>query len=181
VWLAFGCGLQVGEIAGASIQDLQLRGRPFLRVVAGKGGRSRTVRLPEVVAEVLAAHLARRPAAGPLVESRHRPGEPVTAGTVSRWLSDAMRGAGLGDSGHALRHTFATELVAAGKGRNLYAVSKLLGHASTRTTERVYTAGYAGELDEAVALLPDPRADTSRNTPTLRPPVSTEGGGGHGA
>jgi integrase len=160
-WLAFGCGLRVGEIAALRIEHVQLRGRPLLRVVDGKGGRDRIVPLPDPVRDVLAAYLARRPAAGPLVDSRRRPGDPVKAGAVSRWLSGAMRGAGLSDSGHALRHTFATLLLAADRGRNLYTVSKLLGHASTRTTERVYVAGYAGELDATVALLPDPRKGAS--------------------
>jgi integrase/recombinase XerC len=157
VWLAFGLGLRVGEIAGAQVEDVQLRGRAFLRVVHGKGDRSRVVPLPDPVREVLTAYLARRPLSGALVDSRRRPGDPVTASTVSRWLSRAMHEAGLGDSGHALRHTFATLLLAEGRGRNLFAVSRLLGHATTKTTERTYVTSYAGELDETVALLPDPR------------------------
>jgi site-specific recombinase XerD len=161
VWLAFGCGLRVSEVARLRIEDVQLRGRPLLRVVCGKGGRARIVPLPVCVRDVLAAYLARRPAAGPLVCSQRDPGLGVQPQRVSRILAAAMHEAGIDDSAHALRHTFATVLLAADQGRNLYTVSKLLGHASTRTTERVYVAGYAGELDATVALLPDPRKGAS--------------------
>ena len=68
-----------------------------------------------------------------------------------------MHAQGVRETGHSLRHSFATHLLAAGRGRNLYSVSKALGHASTEVTETTYTSGYLGDFGELAALLPDPR------------------------
>ena len=44
-----------------------------------------------------------------------------------------LRGLGIEGSLHSFRHTFASHLIM--KGADLYSVSKLLGHASIKTTE----------------------------------------------
>ena len=81
----------------------------------------------------------------------------MTAKTVTDLIRGAMAAAGLKARPHDLRHTYATQLLAAGKGENLLTVSRLLGHSSTALTEQVYGAGYLGELDTVAAMLPDPR------------------------
>ena len=135
------------------------------------------VPLAAPVVEVLRRHLAGLPTTGPLVANRRFPGEHLTREAVSRLLSVHLRGAGVGDTGHALRHTFATELLKAGRGANLYAVSKALGHSSTEVTEQVYVSSYLGDLAALAALLPDPRsrpAQTANDEPAA---LAGTGGG----
>jgi integrase len=50
---------------------------------------------------------------------------------MSRWLADALPAPW---TGHCLRHAFATDAYL--RTRDLVLVAELLGHASTRTTER---------------------------------------------
>jgi len=157
LWLMYGTGLRAMEVAGLEIQDLRMHADPpVLHVREGKGGKSRVVPVAPAVAGVLRAFVAGRPGAGPVVASATT-GLALSRKTVCRLVSAHLRAAGVKDSSHALRHTFATELLKAGKGANLYSVSKSLGHSSTKVTEQVYVAGYLGDLAGLAALLPDPR------------------------
>ncbi len=160
VWLAYGAGLRAAEIAGLRREDVQLTGRAHL-VVTGKGRRTRTVPLNRRLAAVLRAELHGGATVGPVVSSRHVPGRALRPQTVSRLLSVVLRGAGIAASGHSLRHTFATELLAAGKGHNFRAVQRLLGHQHASSTER-YVAAYDQDAYDAVALLPDPQRPAPR-------------------
>jgi site-specific recombinase XerD len=161
VLLAYGAGLRCAEITNARVEDVRLQHRPVIVVRKGKGGRSRVIPLAPLVRDYLAVHLADRGRTGPLVEARRPDGEPtgrhLSASWVSKLLSRAMREAGLRDSGHSLRHTFATTLLEQGHGTNLRAVSRMLGHAQTSVTERFYTASYNEDAYQTAALLPDPR------------------------
>jgi len=157
LWLMFGAGLRCMEVAGLQVQDLRLHADPaVLHVREGKGGKPRMVPLAPMVAAVLRRYLDGQPGTGPVVASKAS-GRPITAHTVSTRVSEHLRAAGVKDSGHALRHTFATELLKAGKGANLYAVSRALGHAHTDVTEHVYVSSYLGDLAGLAAALPDPR------------------------
>ncbi len=155
VWLAYGCGLRAMEIAGLRREHVQLSGRPHL-TVTGKGGRTRVVPLNEHVAVQLGAELDGRAGVGPVIGSRRTPGQALSPQTISRLLGKALRGAGVQATGHQLRHTFATELLAAGRGKNLRAVQRLLGHSTATTTER-YVSAYDQDAWDTIALLPDPR------------------------
>jgi integrase len=171
VWLGYGCGLRVGEMARLRVKDVQLDGgRPCLRVLNSKGGKSRVVPLPDQVREVLADWLAGQRPNKPVLARQGGPGgwsesDPLAAGTLTDLLGDAMRAAGVGGSAHSLRHSYATRLLEAGRGTNLMTVSKLLGHSSTALTEQVYGAGYRGELDAVAALLPDPHTAVGGGRP----------------
>jgi site-specific recombinase XerD len=157
IWLMFGCGLRAMEVADLEIQDLRLHAEPaVLHVRQGKGGKPRIVPVAPAVAVVLRRYLDGLPGAGPVVASLST-GRALSRKTVCRLVSAHLRAAGIRDSSHALRHTFATELLKAGRGANLYAVSKSLGHSSTRVTEAVYVASYLGDLAELARQLPDPR------------------------
>jgi integrase len=159
LWLCFGAGLRVGEVARCQIQDLRFQASPpLLLVPEGKGGKAREVPLAAPVVSVLRAYLGRcGRRVGPLVESRRHPGEPMTPGSVGRMVADHLRACGVDESAHSLRHTYATTVLKATGGRNLFSVSKALGHSSTQTTERCYVLGYSGDFAELAALLPDPR------------------------
>jgi hypothetical protein len=52
-------------------------------------------------------------------------------------------------------------MLAAARGTNLEDVRQFLGHRDSRTT-RIYVARYPWHLEEAVALIPDPRQPKAR-------------------
>jgi integrase/recombinase XerC len=161
VWLAYGCGLRCAEIASLRREHLRLGRRPQL-TVTGKGNRTRLIPLHKHVATELRAALDDGLTVGPVIASKVIPGRPLAAKTVSHLLSAALHGAGVKATGHQLRHTFATELLAAGKGANLRAVSRLLGHSSVAVTER-YVSAYDQDTWDTIALLPDPRMPPATN------------------
>ncbi len=137
--LLYGCGLRIAEALGLDVRDAPQAGQP-LRVL-GKGSKERLVPvLPEVAASVaalLAVHPARTDPAAPLFMGVR--GERLNPGVAQRTLRDFRALAGLPDHAtpHALRHSFATHLLAGGA--DLRAIQDLLGHASLSTTQR-YTA-----------------------------------------
>jgi integrase/recombinase XerD len=156
VWLGYGAGLRAAEIAGLRIEDCQLGGQPTIRVI-GKGHKQRVIPLHPTVAHVLSVHLTGRPRSGPVIENQVDPERPISPARVSRLLSRALHELGIRATGHQLRHSFATELLAASHGTNLRAVSHLLGHADLKTTQR-YVSAFNADAIEAIKLLPDPRA-----------------------
>jgi integrase/recombinase XerC len=156
-WMAYGQACRVGEIAASRIEDVDLGG-PLPRIIIhGKGAHDRVLPLHPGVRAAIVRTLASQghPRVGPLVASRARPTEPLSAAGVSRVLSELIHGLGIDASAHALRHSAATEMLAAAKGRNLEIVREFLGHKDTRTT-RIYVARYPWQLEEAVPLIPDP-------------------------
>jgi integrase/recombinase XerC len=154
VWLAYGAGLRCMEVAGLRVEDCHLGEHPTLRVT-GKGGRVRVVPLHPRVAGVLAVALEGRPASGPVIASETDDRAHLGPKYVSALLCGVLRALELPYTPHQMRHTFATQVLAAGQGTNLRAVQRLLGHASLRTTE-VYTSAYDVDAQQAVKGLPDP-------------------------
>lgn len=166
-WLGYGEGCRCAEIAACRVEDVDLYGKPPRLLVHGKAGRDRLLPVyPEVRAAIVRMLSARgNPRVGPLVESRRAAGEPMTPGSVSRALSDHVRGLGIDGSGHGLRHSFATELLAAAGEERAYTVAKLMGHVDTKLIERLYALRYPGEPDRVLAQLPDPRQLGPREVP----------------
>ncbi len=138
--LLYGCGLRIGEALALDVRDAPLI---TLRVV-GKGGKERIVPVLPAVREAVAAwfalHPDRQPASPLFVGAR---GGRLNAAVAQRTLRNYRRLAGLPEHAtpHALRHSFATHLLA--RGADLRSIQDLLGHASLSTTQR-YTA-----VDEA--------------------------------
>ncbi len=138
----YGGGLRVSELTGLSLGDVDLEGRSVR--VMGKGGKERMVPLGKKAVAALRAYLAVRPR---LVNPKRpndalflgRRGTRLTPRQVARRLDRTVRKVALARnvSPHALRHSFATHLLAGGA--DLRAVQELLGHASLSTTQR-YTA-----------------------------------------
>jgi integrase/recombinase XerC len=170
LWMAYGLGMRVGEIARARREHLHpgraaepgkdgkpgKPGKPTTIEIHGKGGRRRVVPInnPGAVA-CFDAYLPGRPAKGPLIDNRRFPGRPLDPRSVSRLMGDFLHAQGITESAHSLRHTFATYLME--EGVSLRGVQRLLGHAKSSTTER-YTQRFDGEAWEGAARLPDPTA-----------------------
>lgn len=123
------CGLRRSEIARVCREDVQPDLVGFSLRVLGKGGHERMVPLPDGLAGQL---LARPP--GWLFPSSRRPGQPVTAGALGKWISEILGG---GHTTHSLRHRCATVALHR-NGGDLRAVQELLGHAKPETTA-IYT------------------------------------------
>ena len=138
--LLYGCGLRIAEALALDVRDRPRRGGA-LRVV-GKGSKERLVPVLPAVHVALEAWLALHPEAGNPVAPLFvglRGGGRLNPGVAQRTMRDYRRLAGLPEyaTPHALRHSFATHLLAGGA--DLRSIQELLGHASLSTTQR-YTA-----------------------------------------
>lgn len=153
--LLYGCGLRLGE---ALALDVGQAPASDTMVVTGKGNKQRIVPVLPVVREAIAAYLAQRPfpadPAGPLFVGAR--GKRLNPGVVQRQMRRLRALLGLGERAtpHALRHSFATHLLA--KGGDLRTIQELLGHSSLTTTQR-YTEVDSARL-EAVHAKAHPRA-----------------------
>lgn len=143
VALLWGAGLRLGEALGLDHRDLPRPSEPL--TVHGKGGRQRRVPLLPAVRQALDVYRA----ACPFPEAPDAPvfrgvrGRRLSQGVADRRVAAVRARLGLPDSAtpHALRHSFATHLLA--EGADLRAIQELLGHADLSTTQR-YT-----DVDEA--------------------------------
>lgn len=137
--LLYGCGLRISEALSIRREDAPRPGDGRL-TIKGKGGKARMVPvLPQVeaaIAEYLALCPYALPAAGPLFVGAR--GGPLSARIIQLAVAGLRGALGLPPSAtpHALRHSFATHLLA--RGGDLRAIQELLGHASLSTTQ-VYT------------------------------------------
>jgi integrase/recombinase XerC len=165
--LFYASGLRLSELVGLGIEDVNLSGR-MVRVL-GKGRKERlvpfntstgdairsylkdrsslsgSVRLPASVRATAGARKGDRGGQAPLFLN-YRGGRLSTRSVdrlVRRYV--ALCGAKFGISPHALRHSFATHLLA--NGADLRAIQELLGHARLSTTQR-YTHVNAAQLIE---------------------------------
>ena len=145
--LLYGCGLRVSEALG--VKRSEFDGRDVL-TVTGKGRKQRMVPLIAPVAKLIADYIAlcphELPADGPLfVGAKGGPLSPRLVQLAMARLRGAL-GLGANATPHALRHSFATHLLAGGG--DLRAIQELLGHASLSTTQ-IYTAVDAERLIQA--------------------------------
>lgn len=142
--LLYGAGLRIGEALSLDRKDWPVGDAGSLRV-RGKGGKERVVPLIEAVTNAVSAYLELCPCSedGALfVGKRGRRLQPAVA---QRRMREARIALGLPDGAtpHALRHSFATHLLAADG--DLRTIQELLGHASLSTTQR-YTRVDAARL-----------------------------------
>ena len=145
--LLYGCGLRIGEALALDVRDVP-RGQPATLRVMGKGGKERIVPVLPAVCEALAAWLSLHPdrqADSPMFVGAR--GGRLDAAVAQRALRSFRRLHGLPEHAtpHALRHSFATHLLAGGA--DLRSIQDLLGHASLSTTQR-YTSVEGARLLE---------------------------------
>ncbi len=135
--LLYGAGLRIGEALALRRRDAPAPGQEAL-VVTGKGGKQRVVPLLAVVIDAVQDYLSACPYRlkpdGPLFLGQR--GGALGARQVQQRMAELRVLLGLPESAtpHALRHSFATHLLAGGG--DLRAIQELLGHASLSTTQR---------------------------------------------
>ena len=138
VMLMLGCGLRAAEVAGLEVADWDPDGETLF--VRGKGGHERMVPVPVEVAERLDKYLSDRGRhAGVLIGSQRRPyGQALNPSAIVKLASGWMAAAGIkggpydGRSGHALRHTCASDVYEAS--HDFRTVQDMLGHQHLATT-----------------------------------------------
>ena len=147
--LAYGAGLRISEVLAIDAGALPLG--PSLRVT-GKGSKTRIVPILPRVAELVEryAALCPFPLAPDQALFRGARGGRLNPRVVRHAVAELRGYLGLPESAtpHALRHSFATHLLAGGG--DLRTIQQLLGHASLSTTQR-YTAVDAAGLRKAHA------------------------------
>ncbi|MGE5548273.1 MAG: tyrosine recombinase XerC [Solirubrobacterales bacterium] len=142
--LLYGCGLRLGEALGLSRRDAP---RADTMMVTGKGRKQRVVPVLPVVRDAVADYLRQCPypsdPEAPLFVGAR--GGRLNPGVVQRQMRRLRLLLGLPETAtpHALRHSFATHLLAGGG--DLRTIQELLGHASLSTTQR-YTHVDAARL-----------------------------------
>ncbi|MGL5137487.1 MAG: tyrosine recombinase XerC [Beijerinckiaceae bacterium] len=137
--LLYGAGLRIGEALSLKRKEAP-GGRDMISVI-GKGQKTRGVPILPQVSRLIDVYVKAcpypLPADGPLFVGQK--GGPLSP-RIIQLAVERLRGAlGLPDSAtpHALRHSFATHLLA--RGGDLRTIQELLGHASLSTTQ-IYTA-----------------------------------------
>ena len=144
--LLYAAGLRISEALGLRGRDHPL---PEVLRIRGKGGRERPVPVLPVAREAVAAYVRLCPhpvlPEGPLFLGAR--GGPLDGRLVRGAMAGLRARLGLPATAtpHALRHSFATHLLAAGG--DLRTIQELLGHASLSTTQ-VYTAVDGARLIE---------------------------------
>jgi integrase/recombinase XerC len=148
--LLYGSGLRISEALALRVKDVPLPGQGDTVVVTGKGRKTRMVPVLLPVLRLIAEYFtlcpyAREPEAPAFVGAKGGPLSPRIIQLAMAGLRGALN---LPDTAtpHALRHSFATHLLA--RGGDLRSIQELLGHASLSTTQ-VYTAVDADRLLEA--------------------------------
>ena len=133
--LLYGCGLRIDEAL-----SLNQREAPAgdTMMITGKGNKQRVVPVLPVVIDAIAVYRA----ACPFPSGTDMPlfygvrGGRLNPGIVQRTMRTLRADLGLPETAtpHALRHSFATHLLAGGG--DLRTIQELLGHASLSTTQR---------------------------------------------
>ena len=138
VTLLYGCGLRISEALSLTCRDTPL---PETLRISGKGGKQRLVPVIPAARHAVDRYLSLCPFAGqcdrPLFLGAR--GGQLSPRLIQKVMEQARLQLGLPASAtpHALRHSFATHLLAAGG--DLRTIQELLGHASLSTTQ-AYTA-----------------------------------------
>ena len=147
VVLIFGCGLRISE--ALSLKNIDVAGAPNSLRIVGKGNKERIVPVLPAVNTAIEKYMKITPYGtrdnDPLFRSvRGLPMSPRMAEKVIEHLRHYLQ---LPDyvTPHALRHTFATALLAGGA--DLRSLQELLGHSSLSTTQ-LYTKVNMAEIKE---------------------------------
>ncbi len=145
--LLYGCGLRISE--ALSLTPADFADEPTALRITGKGDKTRIVPLLAAAVDAVASYQASCPyrldADKPLFRGAR--GGPLQPAIIQREMQKLRGALGLPDTAtpHALRHSFATHLLAGGG--DLRTIQELLGHASLSTTQ-IYTGVDSARLLE---------------------------------
>ena len=145
VTLLFGCGLRISEALGLKNSDIA--GAPTTLRIMGKGSKERIVPVLPAVHQAIEKYIAVRPFFNAPTDELFRSvrGLPMSARMAEKVIEKVRAFLQLPDyvTPHALRHTFATALLA--DGADLRSLQELLGHSSLSTTQ-LYTKVNMAEI-----------------------------------
>lgn len=171
--LMYSCGLRISEVASATLMQLDME-TGILRIV-GKGNKERLVPVGREAKKAVKMYLDIRrnfvsEASGNEI-FLSKSGKALTADELREILDRYIRlvARSKGYSPHALRHSFATHLLA--NGCDLRAVQEMLGHSNLSTTE-IYTHLSMKDIKAAYANA-HPRSG-NKKTGTPKPPRKSE-------
>lgn len=141
VELLYASGLRVSELTNLELNDIDINNKEIR--VYGKGSKERIVYFGDYAKKYLELYIdtARKELLNKNKSSYlliNNQGEPLSTRGVQMVIEDIVTKAALKHniSPHALRHTFATDLL--NNGADLKSVQELLGHSSLSTTQ-IYT------------------------------------------
>jgi len=148
--LLYAGGLRVSELCAIKWRDLKPRNQSGQVTVFGKGGKTRTVLLPESVWQELSQMRGESKSQDPVFPSRQGGGH-LDRTQVYRIVKAAAKRAGIEGnvSPHWLRHAHASHSL--DRGAPLHLVQATLGHSSVATTERYL---HARPNDSSAMYLP---------------------------
>lgn len=133
--ILYGCGLRISEALNLNVGDIN--NNDFIRI-KGKGNKDRIVPVLPQVKDAVKAYMAECPYSFHNEEALFvgARGERLSPRIIQRQMQKIRAFLGLPDNltPHALRHSFATHLLA--QGTDLRSIQELLGHASLTTTQR---------------------------------------------
>ncbi len=135
--LLYGCGLRIAEALALNVRDAPAVGSDAMLTVTGKGSKQRVVPVLPAVREAVGVWLKLHPdrqVSAPLFVGVR--GQRLNPGVAQRTMRSFRRHHGMPEHAtpHALRHSFATHLLAGGA--DLRSIQDLLGHVSLSTTQR---------------------------------------------
>jgi integrase/recombinase XerC len=151
--LFYSSGLRLAELAGLDAEDVHFDAA--LVKVRGKGKKERIVPVGAPALDAIRKYLSatedlRKENSADLLKGAlflNERGKRITTRSIARMVDAATVKSGIGRkiSPHALRHSFATHLLAAGA--DLRSIQEMLGHESLSTTQK-YTAVNINRLME---------------------------------
>ena len=167
LYILYSAGLRMSEVLALKPSDLD----PDRRVINVRGGKHKKDRI--TLLSVVTIDLIRR-----FIEAYHPRewlfegpgGKPYSARSVNAIIKRSAKKAGITKnvSAHKLRHSFATHLLELGA--DLRYIQSLLGHGSSKTTER-YTHVTTRGLDKIVSPLDNLMRGVNLDTPNTNEDV----------
>jgi site-specific recombinase XerD len=134
LFLVYSAGLRVSEVAALKVQDIDSE-RMMIRVDQGKGKKDRYVILSKQALEALRIY-ARHTRPRIWLFPGAKEGSHLTVRTIQKVFDKAKARCGVSKdiTVHSLRHCYATHSLEGGI--DLRYIQELLGHSSSKTTER---------------------------------------------
>ena len=139
VHLAYFMGLRPKEISRIKLKDVSFK-KKELTLRERKGNNPTILPVPEKTIKAIAVHvLYARPNSKYeyLFLSFQSPHRPIKPGTVTNYISKAIKQSGLLSPPYSLRHTYAQNLL--NTGATIYEIKEMLGHENIQSTKRYLT------------------------------------------